>query len=117
MAWEFEAMGPIMFAATPNAFCISPLVATLLNGAFAALFVYLIWEYFKRYYEVVRKLRPDLSGRQLLLAPMFHPFLIYGKEARALPERKGMWRPILILLAAYIPMALFNLALVDYLCP
>jgi len=106
-----------MLAATLSSFCVPSFVATLLNGAFAAFFVYLIWDYFKRYFEVIRKLRPDLSGLQLLLTPMLQPFLIHGKEARALPEHRRMWRLVLILLAAFIPIALINFALVDYSCP
>jgi hypothetical protein len=106
----------LMIAATVSPFCVPPLLVLLINGVFAAGFVYLIWSYFKGYYALVRKLRPKLSGVQLLLIPMFEPFLINGKEARALPERWALWRPIMILVAVFISFVLIDVALADYRC-
>ena len=111
------AAGAIMVVTPPTSFCIPSSIGMLLGVAIAAFFFYLMWDYLKRYYEVIRKIRPDLSGLSLLLTPMFRPFLIYGKEARALPEYKRMWRPILIQLASFIPIAFIFFTVFDYRCP
>lgn len=106
-----------MVAATSTSFCVPSSIALLLNAVFAAALIYFMWDYFKRYYEVVGKLQPDVRGIQLFLTPMMRPFLIYSKAARALPEYRSMWRSVLFLLASFFPIALFNAAMVDYACP
>jgi hypothetical protein len=99
-----------------TSFCIPPLMRMLLGGAVVVGFIYVVWDYFRNYFEIVRKVRPDLGGVSLLLTPMLRPFLMLKKKAREQPEYKRLWRPALILLASFLPLALIFFAVEEFGC-
>ncbi len=96
--------------------CIPPLMRMLLGGAVVVGFVHVVWDYFKNYFEIVRKVCPDLAGVSLLLTPMLRPFLMLKKEAREQPEYKRLWRPALIPLASFLALALIFFAFEEFGC-
>ena len=97
-------------------FCVPGWLNWPLSLTFMAFICYLLWDFWSRYYEVIRKIRPDRHGASLLLTPMFRPFLIYSKAARSLPEYLRMWLPMLILPLSSIPIAVVLFLAYDYRC-
>lgn len=87
-------MGQNPASANADFLCLHPIISTAILLMFFILAFRMIWKYHQDLFAIIRKLDPSSEGTAAYWTLMTRPFLIYSKEARALPEFRQMWRHI-----------------------
>jgi len=88
------SLGPNLASTDVNFLCLHPMISTVVFLMFFIFAFRMIWKYQQNVFAIIRKLDPSSEGLAAHWTLFTRPFLIYSKDARALPEYRRMWRHI-----------------------